>query len=114
MATFGDIWRGVRLHAANAPFGLCRTWTQEAYETLFERRPWVFSVKETRLVIGASRTLAAVNVTPASPLLTPAGVFAPPHPRGGGPGGPLPPHTTSPGHDAHNTPPDPAPARLSH
>ncbi len=76
MATFGDIWRGVRLHAANAPFGLCRTWTQEAYETLFERRPWVFSVKETRLVIGASRTLAAVNVTQASPLITSAGLFA--------------------------------------
>src|SRR5258708_35621982 len=76
MATFGDICRCVRLQAAEALFGVFRIWTQEAYETLFERRPWVFSVKETRLVIGASRTLAAVNVTQASPLITSAGLFA--------------------------------------
>ena len=57
MATFGDIWRMVRLHAPGAPFSLVRNWTQSAFEELCERRPWTFLSAEARMSTLTSRSL---------------------------------------------------------
>ena len=73
--TFGDLWRMVRLHASTAPMGLVREWTQQAYETLCERRPWVWLLKETRLVIPAARSLT-VTFAASSQSITSAAGFA--------------------------------------
>lgn len=72
--TFGDIWRKVRLHAPEAPFGLVREWTLAAYKELCERRPWVFLQQEIHLQTLASRTLS-VTVTAGSTTITSAAGF---------------------------------------
>lgn len=72
--TFGDIWRSVRLHASAVPFGLVRNWTQDAYDQIHDRRPWVWSTAETRLSILAARSLA-VTTLQGSTLLQSAALF---------------------------------------
>lgn len=47
--TFGDVWRRVRLHAPDVPFGLIQDWTLAAYRSLLDRRPWIFSQVWTTL-----------------------------------------------------------------
>lgn len=74
MATFGDTWRRVRLHAPAAPFALVRSWVQGAYETLHERRPWVWSVAQTSLATLASRSIT-VTATQGSTAITSAAAF---------------------------------------
>ena len=75
MLTFGDVWRRVRLETG-APFGLCRTWAQEAYEVLAERRPWVWQMRETRLSIAAARSLTVTFTQDARTITSAAGFQA--------------------------------------
>lgn len=76
--TFGDVWRRVRLAAPGAPFGLCRQWTQQAYTTVAERRPWNWSRVCSQLEVPAATTVVAVftfnslTVTAAPGTFTPA------------------------------------------
>lgn len=72
--TFADVWRKVRLHASEVPFGLVREWTQDAYVALCERRPWVFTQTDLHLQTLASRTLT-VGVTLGSRTVTSAAGF---------------------------------------
>lgn len=72
--SFGDVWRLVRLHCPQAPFALVRDWTQQAYELLCERRPWVWTMKETRLATLASRSFT-VTFTQGSTAITSAALF---------------------------------------
>jgi hypothetical protein len=72
--TFGDVWRKVRLHAPGAPFGLVRDWTDSAYKTLCQRRPWGFTRVEIHLQTLASRTVT-VTFTPGSRDITSAAGF---------------------------------------
>ncbi len=74
LTTFGDCWRKVRLHAAHVPFGLVREWTQDAFATLHDRRPWAFATIETRLETLASRSLT-VTFTASSTAITSAALF---------------------------------------
>lgn len=57
--TFGDTWRKVRLHVPDAPFGLAREWTQHAYETLCERRPWNWLRVHAQMSVPAARNVTA-------------------------------------------------------
>lgn len=72
--TFGDVWRKVRLHAPEAPFGLVREWTLAAYKELCERRPWVFLQQQVHLRILAARDLT-VTCTQDSRTVTSAAGF---------------------------------------
>jgi hypothetical protein len=72
--TFGDTWRLVRLHVPDAPFGLVRDWTQRAYEQLVNRRPWVWTMVETRLSTLAARAIT-VTATQGSTTITSAAAF---------------------------------------
>lgn len=66
---FGDIWRMVKLHAPGAPFGLVRDWTDAAYKTLCQRRPWGFTRVEYHLTTLAQRSLT-VTFTLGSKTIT--------------------------------------------
>lgn len=74
--TFGDVWRRVRLQAPESPLGLIRTWTQNAYTTLAERRPWVWSRVEYHLQTLTARNLV-VTFAAGSKAITSAGLFVP-------------------------------------
>ncbi len=73
---FGDIWRRVRLHCPAAPFALVKDWTQQAYKRLHDRRPWVWSMRETRLSIEAARSLTGVFVQGSRLIQSTAGFVA--------------------------------------
>lgn len=72
--SFGDVWRRVRLHASAAPFALVRGWTQDAYNAVHDRRPWVWSTKETRLSILSARSITVATLQ-GSTLLQSAAAF---------------------------------------
>lgn len=72
--TFADVWRRVRLHAPSAGFALARSWTQQAYEDLCERRPWTWLRVYAQMVVPQSRTVT-MTVTQYSPTVTSAGLF---------------------------------------
>lgn len=72
--TFGDCWRGVRLHAPGAPALLCQRWVLDTYRGLVDQRGWGWLTKEAQIVFLASRTLA-VTVTQGSDLVASAGLF---------------------------------------
>lgn len=74
--TFGDVWRRVRLHAPATPFGLVRSWVQNAYDTLHDRRPWVWATAETRLSILAARSLTVTTLQGSTLLQSAAGFVA--------------------------------------
>lgn len=74
MATFGDVWREVRLHAPSVPFGLVRIWTQDAYKKLCERRPWGFTRKEFTIQTLAARSIT-VTFAAGSTAITSAALF---------------------------------------
>lgn len=74
MATFGDVWRKVKLHVPSAPPLLCRNWVQDAYRDLCDRRGWTFLVMEGQLVFADARTLTA-TVTLGSATVTSAALF---------------------------------------
>ncbi len=76
LSTFGDVWRMVRLHAPDAPFGLVRNWTQDAYASLHERRPWLWAMKEARLSTLASRTLTVTFTTGSRDITSAAGFLS--------------------------------------
>jgi hypothetical protein len=75
MATFADVWRKVRLYVPDAPVFLVRTWVQDAYASLCDRRGWVWSVEQGQLVSQVSRDNLAVTVTQGSTTVTSAGLF---------------------------------------
>jgi len=72
--TFADVWRRVRLSCPGVPFGLCRQWTQQAYTTLGERRPWNWSRVHAQLQVPSARSVSA-TFTPGSLTVTSAGLF---------------------------------------
>lgn len=74
MVTFGDVWRRVRLSVPGAPFGLCRQWTQQAYTTLAERRPWNWSRVHAQLTVPTARSVVATFAV-GSQTVTAAGLF---------------------------------------
>jgi hypothetical protein len=74
MSTFGDLWRAVRLQVPAAPALLCQRWGQDAYNTLCDRRGWVWLRKETQLTVQAARTFT-VGVTQGQTAVTSAGLF---------------------------------------
>jgi hypothetical protein len=74
MATFGDVWRKVRLECPLAGPLLLQTWSQDVYNVLTDRRPWAFLRKEATLTTLASRSLT-VGVTQASTAVTSAALF---------------------------------------
>lgn len=74
--TFGDCWRKVRLHLPDAPFGLVREWTLQAYKELCERRPWVWTTVEYQLQTLASRTLTVTFTAQSATITSAAGFVA--------------------------------------
>lgn len=74
--TFADVWRKVRLHASEAPFGLVKEWTLAAYRELCERRPWVFLQKQVHLQTLASRSLAVTFTQNSTAITSAAGFIA--------------------------------------
>lgn len=72
--SFGDVWRKVRLQASSVPFALVRSWTQEAFEELSDRRPWVWTVRQTSLATLAARSLT-VTFTQGGLTVTSAAGF---------------------------------------
>lgn len=73
-ASYGEVWRTVRLYAPAAPTMLCREWVNVAYKLLTRSRSWGFLRAELRLTISASRSLT-VGVTLGSATVTSAGLF---------------------------------------
>jgi hypothetical protein len=74
-ATYGDLWRTVRLYVPGAPTFLCREWVNVAYKALARSRSWGFLRGELRLTIQASRSLASVSVINGSATVTSIGLF---------------------------------------
>lgn len=74
MATFGETWRKVNLHAPAAPALLVQSWVQDAYRELVDARGWGFRTIQSQLTFLASRTIA-VTVTQGSDIVTSAGLF---------------------------------------
>ena len=74
MATFGDVWRSVRLQVPDAPALLVQRWVQDAYNALADRRGWAWLRTETQLTVQASRAIE-VGVTNGQTTVTSAGLF---------------------------------------
>ena len=77
MVTFGDTWRKVRLHVPDAPFGLVKEWTQHAYETLCERRPWGWTRVHAQMVVPAARNIVATFSAFSTTVTSGAAAFLP-------------------------------------
>lgn len=73
-ATFGQVWRTVRLHCPDAPAMLVRDWVQSAYAELFDYRPWAWTLTQGQITYQASRTFD-VTVTMGSTTVTSAALF---------------------------------------
>ena len=76
LTTFGDAWRRVRLHVPDAPFGLCREWTQHAYEDLVGRRPWQFGKILGQMAIPASRSVTVTFAVGSQNVTSVAGFLS--------------------------------------
>jgi hypothetical protein len=73
-ATFGEVWRTVRLHVPNAPVMLVRNWVQSAYAQLTDSRPWSWTMQYGQLTWEDSRELDC-TVTIGSTAITSAALF---------------------------------------
>lgn len=63
--TFGEAYRNVRLHCALAPILLCKFWTESAYRSICNKRPWSFLRAESEFLINDQKT-GTVNLTRGS------------------------------------------------
>ena len=75
MATFGDVWRSVKLHASSVPTLLCKEWAEEAWKTLARFRPTANYLRaQAAIQIQAARTVT-ITTTLGSATVTSAGEF---------------------------------------
>ena len=72
--TFEAVWRKVRLYIPGAPVLLVRTWVQDAYNKLADKRGWMWANFQGQIPFEAARSLA-VTVTRGSTTVTSAALF---------------------------------------
>lgn len=73
-ATFGSVWRMVRLHVPDAPPMLVRDWVQTAYAQITDFRPWSWTYEFGQIVWQDAEDLD-VTVTNGSATVTSAALF---------------------------------------
>jgi len=70
--TFADVWKKIRLYVPGAPVFLVRTWVQDAFRELTQRRQWGWAVYQGQITYQASRAISPATVTVGSTLVTAA------------------------------------------
>lgn len=75
--TFESVWRKVRLYVPTADVFLVRTWVQDAYNTVIDRKGWAWATVQGQITWEDARLALDVTVTRGSATVTAgAGTFS--------------------------------------